>query len=1148
MKKLFAALTAAMFLVCFPAYAQLGVGTITGRITDPSGAAVPSASVTINNTDTNFRFVSQTNEEGIFRVPGLQPGPYRVTIEASGFKTFVRDNLTLRVGATQPIDTVLEVGAITEQVEVTAETPLLETETSAAGSVMEGEVMYKLPNYQRYAASTFNFVPGVTAGGYAYGGGLGSYHVAGQRSSAVGAFDDGVNNNDQRDGTNYVKPVLNAVEEIKVIATNVPAEYGHSGGGVLDVVKKTGTNQFHGLASLYGRNRPMQHRLFFDKFRTSDPQPGNPNGVASMFLLPDFSINGPIIRNKTFFLVSYQHLIEKKTAQAFGRVPTPEMKGGDFSFGGVGNPLFDPATTQRLADGTWTRDPIPNNLIPQSRFDPVARKILDIDPWMPPNQTGVNREGPLDNLLYNEAARVFFHDWAYRIDHQFTSNVKIYGSWGFNRDEGIQRHPRNVRVNEFDANDGWLQPSRRSHITLGNTWILNPTMVLDMRAGYNRFALEREVPSFDQDWPQQLGIPNVPGALIPAFATAPVATANRDRPETLYGLHVSGPRRQVDETLSYRADLTKVLGTHSFKMGYEILRFRLNSSQVDTPSGQFYFDNMTAGLQPGGQPVPNSGNTFAGFLLGYVRQGTFTSELAGWHPRSSVNSLYFQDDWKVTPTITMNWGFRYTIENQFTTKYGQHSNFDPTAIDELTGRTGAIVHTGERLAKTDWNNIQPRFGLAWRFRDRWVFRGGFGFNTIDIKYPLYRGYFEEYVGLDNQQQAEGDPRPIYRISEVPRAPSFKIRSDGSSPFTGTNFGARTAEWWDPNLRNAYAVNWNAGFQRELGNNYLVELLYQGSGGVGLVERWNQNIFPIDYGSDDPALRQAAFNKPQNFRPYPQFGDVRLRCNCGHSSYHSGTVKLEKRMSQGLMFLTFYTWSKSIDSQDLDNDGTGVDPLRNRNLEKALAGYHREHRWIGTVTYELPFGPGKRFGSSATGIKRHLVEGWELSWVQTWESGNPVTFSYDGNPANQWPTYIANRRPNPATEDIQLIEGYRDNMRNSENRFTLNGLAPIYNIDDFAYPGAFTPGTLGRNSVIGPNLVWTQISAAKRININERVFMYLRWDMQNAFHHYNFNVDANPTLLYNSAAARESFGKVRSDPRTASIGGQPLMNLTLSLNF
>jgi hypothetical protein len=344
------------------------------------------------------------------------------------------------------------------------------------------------------------------------------------------------------------------------------------------------------------------------------------------------------------------------------------------------------------------------------------------------------------------------------------------------------------------------------------------------------------------------------------------------------------------------------------------------------------------------------------------------------------------------------------------------------------------------------------------------------------------------------------------------------------------------------------VNWNIGVQRELGRNYLLELLYQGSAGVGLVERWNQNIFPIDYGADDPVLRQAAFNRSQDFRPYPHFGDVRQRCNCGHSSYQSGTVKLEKRMSEGLMFLTFYTWSKSLNSQDDDNDGSGVDPLRNRNLEKALAGYHREHRWVGTVSYELPFGPGRRWASSAAGAKRHLVEGWELSWVQTWESGNPVTFSYAGNPANQWPTYIANRRPDPATDGIQLIDGYREAMRTSPDRFSLNGIAPIYALSDFAYPGAFTPGTLGRNSVTGPDLAWTQISVAKRFNIGERVYTMIRWDMQNAFHRFNFNTDANPTLLFNSASAPESFGKVRSDPRTASVGGQPLMNLTVSVHF
>lgn len=421
-------------LLAAPGLAQLGVSTISGRVTDATGAVVPGAVVTIVNTATNFTYTSETNSEGLYRVPSLQPGPYRVEIEAGGFKRFLRENLVLRAGVNLPVNTALEVGAVTEQIEVTGETPLLETESSAVGAAVTGEIMYKLPNYQRYTASTMNFIPGITTGGYAYGGSLGNYRIAGQRSSAIGAFDDGVPTNDQGSGTEYTKPVLNAVEEVKVFTTALPAEYGHTAAGVMDIVKKTGTNQFHGLASLYGRSRRMQHRLFFDRDRTSTPTPTLPNGSQVLFFLPDFNLSGPIIRNKTFFMVAYQHLIEKKTAQAFESVPTAAMKAGDFSFGGIGNPIFDPATTELLPNGTWVRAPLQNNLVPLSRFDPVSRNLITLDPWVPENLPGeITRSGPGNNLQYNEDARVFFHDFLTRIDHQFNPNVKMF--WSVSRNQ-----------------------------------------------------------------------------------------------------------------------------------------------------------------------------------------------------------------------------------------------------------------------------------------------------------------------------------------------------------------------------------------------------------------------------------------------------------------------------------------------------------------------------------------------------------------------------------------------------------------------------------------------------------------------------------------------------------------------------------------
>ncbi|MBI4873762.1 MAG: TonB-dependent receptor [Acidobacteria bacterium] len=1119
-------------LLVSPVLAQIGTSTVTGRVTDPTGAVVPGVQVTVVNTATNFRFTAQTNEQGLFRAQSLQPGQYRVTFQAAGFKTIVRESIDLRGGDTLPLDAVLEVGALSEQVEITGRAPLLETETSATGTVVEGNVLYKLPIYQRWTNSTFQLTPGMTQGGYAWGGNLGGYHVAGQRASSIGYFEDGVNAQDQESGTQNIISVQNSLEEVKVLTTALPAEYGHSAGGIMSVVKKTGTNSFHGLAADYGRTRSMTHRRFFDRCKTSQADQGCVP-QDSWFMLPDANGGGPIVipglyngRNKSFWFVGYQKLIEKKVNQFYATTPSQEMKQGDFSFAGLGNPLYDPTTTRQLPDGTWARDPFPTRQIPLSRFDPVAQKILGFDPWNLPNVTGsFNADGPVNNLLYDEKSRTFFEDYNGRLDHQFNPNFKIYGSYTYNHRNGIGR-PSIIRVREFDGDQGNLTPYTAQNYSTGATWVVNPSTINDARFGYFRNRYDKRVPSYGQGWPQKLGIPTVPQDLMPRF--------------NLYGLTVSGPNRRIGETLSFRDDLTKIVGTHAFKMGYELLRFRINSTSTSYPSGNFNFGGTTAGLQPTGNSMPRTGNLFAGFLLGYVSQASFEAELTSWLPRSSIHSFYFQDDWKFSPTLTLNLGLRYSSESPFNTKYGLMTNWDPNATDDvLKGAKGAFVHLNSPLNQRDNNNFQPRLGLAWHPLKKWVFRGGLAVNTVDVKFPSDRGQFEEYTALANLQSPPGDPRPIFRISAGPPSIPYTIRANGTSPYQGTNYGSRGAEWWDPSLRNAYVLNWNTSVQYEIDPHYLVEFAYQGSAAIGLIERWELNTFPIDYAASDPALRSRVFAASQNYRPYPQFGSVRFRSNFGHSTYHSGTVKLEKRYSSGLTFITFYTYSKAITSQDDDNAGGGVAPIQSRGLEKARAGYDRNHRYSGHVTYELPIGKGRRFLNRG-GVMNYVLGGWEIAWVQSLESGNPLTFGFSNSPYNYYPTFAGSRRAN-----VSGKPALRGNWRDvGPDRFNTNNANAVIDIGAFSYPDAFSVGNSGRNIVTGLPLVWSTTSAKKNFKLTERFNFQVRWDFNNVLKTFNFDSPTTTVDLQNP----RTFGKISSDQRTANWGGMPIMNLTAQLTW
>jgi hypothetical protein len=1128
-------------------YGQIGTSTITGRVTDSTGAVIPNVNVAVVQTTTNFTFSAVTNTEGLYRVLSLNPGTYRVSFEAQGFKKFVRDAVELRTGDTLAVDASMQIGNVSESIEVSGAAALLETETSATGTVMSGNVLYDMPLYQRYINSTLNLVPGMTAGGFAYGGDLGAYHLAGLRNGAIGIFEDGVNGNDQNSGTGTIKPIQNSVAEVKVITTVPPAEYGHSAGGVISVVKKSGTNELHGMGSFYGRTRMMQHRRFFDQARLSSPTPTRPNGVPNFFMQPDGNIGGPVYipklydgRNKTFFFFGYQRLHEKKVAQFVETTPTPEMLGGNFNFPGVtANPIFDPATTRQNADGTWARTPFAGNVVPLNRFDPVASKILSYRPWVVPNRVGgFNTTGPTSNYLADEFARVFFDDFNLRMDHQFSSAFKLYGSYTSNHQSGFQRPRITVPGAEvFDHGQGNFAPFANWNTSTGYTWVASPTIVNDSRVGYYRRKNSTSVPSYQQNWAQTLGIPNVSGDLMPAFGVY-----------TLGGVNQS---QRVNETVSFRNDTTYVKGKHAYKFGYEVLRFRLNDAIFARPVS-FNFGNVTSGLQANGAAAPNTGNTFAGFLTGYVSQIQVQSELSSWLPRSSIHSFYIQDDWKVSPTLTANIGVRYSNESPYTTKYGAMSNFDPTATDPLTGRLGAITHPTSGLNRRDNNNFNPRVGLAWHPREKWVIRGGIGMYSVDLKFPAIRMQYDEYTAIANQQAAPGDPTPITQVSKGPAPFQFTVLPNGTSPFVGTNYGSRGAQLRDPNLRNPYTLTYNANVQYEVIRNYLLEVSYQGSAGVGLVENWNINTFPIDFGAGNPALRNQVLAAAQNFRPYTQFGDINMRSNFGHSTFHSGTIKLEKRYSDGFFFNTFYTWSKAIDSKDGDNDGGGVAPIQNRNLEKAVAGYHRGHRFVGTVNYELPAGRGKRWAQS--GWKNWVLGGYEISWIQTVESGNPVNFSFGGSPYNYFPGFAGQQRPDVLSAPV-LRDGWRDF---GGDRFNSNNINAIYSLSHFALPGGcpqniagvdrtqcdFRIGNAGRNIGQGMRLLWSQVSAQKNLTFSERWKAQLRWDFQNALKTFNFNPAGTTVNFLNPA----TFAKVTGDPTTASLGGQPLMNITVMVSF
>ena len=1061
-----------LFASCLFAQAG-GTASIVGAVTDPSGLALVAAEVTATNVNTSVVTRSATNAAGTYLLPNLIPGTYQLTVQASGFKTLVREGIVLRTSESPRVDVQLELGSVAESVTVTGAPPLLETETAASGQILEAETIEKIPVLQKAMYRIVLYMPDLNV--------VGGQHAVGQRERAMGYTLDGVSGKQAvvaEQGLTSITASLDSIQEFKMWTTGLPAEMGHGSGGQLAGVFKSGTNQFHGSVEDRYLNVGLFHRGYFDQLDHSRD---------FVYHEGSATLGGPIIRNKTFFFLGFQIHYENDSDTFTGEVPTPEMLNGDFSFGGIGYPLYDPATTTQDASGRWVRTPFQNNQIPLNRFDPVAKAVLGNDPWRPPNDPGVlTPAGPEGNVV--QASKGYFNIRRYdiKVDHVFNASNRIAG-----------RLTKLPRIDDCYCSEtvNWLQGAARQqhrnnqwNFVVSDTHIISPTMINEIRFGGYRLTDGNTPPSFDQDYAGQLGIPNVPATTFPEFA--PTAS--------FYGLGPGGKDQIIPEDFTFQENLTKISGKHTLKMGYEFIRTRSNSVPEALPSGSY---NMGGTEFPF---TPNTGNTFASFLLGSVSSAVFTENTATWLPRWSSHAWYVQTDYKPTRTLTLNLGLRWQYESPFQTKNGQQSQFDPQAIDPVSGLRGAIVHSPGGLSKKDFNNFQPRLGLAWQFTPETVFRGSFSVLHSDAWAREPNQNFQEYLATANVQRDPGDPRPAFYLSQGPPDRDFNVAPDGSVPFVGTNYSARAADWMDPNFRLPYVMNWSGGFQHQFAGSWLAEVNYKGAAGVGLLNYWNINVLPPDVSSDPVELEQIR-REYQNFRPYPQFGTIRHFSNYGHNTYHGATVRVEKRFSGGFSLTGFYTRSKSINNTDDDRQASGI-TWYNRSLEKARAGHDVTDRFVAYTTWELPFGRGKKWMDTG-GIANAVLGGWELVWVQTLQTGQPFTVGFAGSPNRYLPNIGS--RPHQVLPDDQVKEDHVDIgpdrfPRSAQNRY-LSG-------DGFRYPDSFTVGSLGRNTLAGPGLIWAQASLSKSWQIFERLKFSLRLDWQNALKTAGFS---NPNAVFNS---------------------------------
>ncbi len=1046
-----------LLLVC-PLLAQQETATITGEVKDASGAVVPKATITITNVETNVSLKSETNDQGIYFVPSLKPGSYSITVEKAGFKKAVRSGITLQVNQVARIDVTLQIGELTTVVEIVEAAPLLETETSARGSVIDQKKIVDLPlngrDYNQLALLSPGVLPGTPR--LAVVNFKGVLNVNGNRTFNNVFLLDGVDNisysNSFRgENVQLVQPSIEALQEFKIQTNAYSAEFGRSSGAVVNATIKSGTNSIRGSVYEFLRNDVLDANNFFSN-ALGAPKPRrqrNQFGTA---------VGGPLVKNRTFWFGDYEGLREREGVPRVRRVPTAEEKAGIFS-----SAVFNPFAAGRPefsknAQGKW--------VIPQSLWDPVGAKIVALipDPNVP--GTTIYASTPVTRTRQDQ--------FDVRVDHQFAPNINFFTRYSFVDTDTFRPAPL-PGLAEGSFNDAFGSNQNRSQgLAIGLTWTFNPAFVGDFRFGWARGNYFTFPPNFGVDGPAQVGLKNVPNNPAILGGLPKINIQGFDA----VGRHTSTPQFQTPRSWNPRATFSLNQGRHFLKFGTEFLHVQTKINDLNATIGRMNFDNRFTGRAVGD------------LLLGLPSQLALTS-LSIMDQGQDMYFLFLQDDFKVTPQLTLNLGLRYEYATPPREKENRFANFDPKTGTVFFARPGSTFERA--LIHPDRNNFAPRFGFAYQAAQRWVIRGAYGIfytHTVRQGREGLLGFNPPFL-VDNLLQTN-----VTGSAAVASAAIFRLVNGYPSGLLDPNTLSPTVlrRAQDPFQRSPYVQQYNFGMQYELVKDLLLDVAYVGNKGTKLngFRNLNQRAVIVNPNGSHSA----------GARPFPAFGDIQWMENRVNSSYHSLQVRLEKRFSSGLTGLVSYTWGKALtespDHISTSGAGAGVDtgtfrePQDGNNLkaERGLAEFDIKHRFVASYIYELPFGRGRRWGNNWSTFADLVFGGWQVTGIHVLQGGLGLTATVSGA------TVLSlggerRARPNLVGNPV-LPESQRSIQR-------------WFNTDAFAFynpaPQAF--GNAGVGIMRGPGLVNFDFTLAKNFYLTERRYFQFRTELFNAFNRANF---------------------------------------------
>jgi hypothetical protein len=1047
-----------VLLLASPLLAQQETATITGEVKDASGAVVPKATLTITNVETNLSLKSETNDQGIYFVPSLKPGPYSLTVEKAGFKKAVRSGITLQVNQVARIDVTLQIGELTSVVEIVEAAPLLETETSARGSVIDQKKIVDLPlngrDYNQLALLSPGVLPGTPR--LAAVNFKGVLNVNGNRTFNNVFLLDGVDNisysNSFRgENVQLVQPSIEALQEFKIQTNAYSAEFGRSSGAVVNATIKSGTNSIRGSVYEFLRNDVLDANNFFSN-ALGAPKPRrqrNQFGTA---------IGGPLIKNRTFWFGDYEGLREREGVPRVRQVPTAEEKAGIFS-----SAVFNPFAAGRPefsknAQGKW--------VIPQSLWDPVGAKIVALipDPNVP--GTTIYASTPVTRTRQDQ--------FDVRIDHQFAPKINFFTRYSFVDTDTFRPAPL-PGLAEGSFNDAFGSNQNRSQgLAIGLTWTFNPAFVGDFRFGWARGNYFTFPPNFGVDGPAQVGLKNVPNNPQIVGGLPKINIQGFDA----VGRHTSTPQFQTPRSWNPRATFSLNQGRHFFKFGTEFLHVQTKINDLNATIGRMNFENRFTGRAVGD------------LLLGLPSQLALTS-LSIMDQGQDMYFLFLQDDFKLTPQLTLNLGLRYEYATPPREKENRFANFDPKTGKEVFARPGGTFERA--LIHPDRNNFAPRFGFAYSPAQRWVIRGAYGIfytHTVRQGREGLLGFNPPFL-VDNLLQTN-----VTGSAAVASAAIFRLVNGYPSGLLDPNTLSPTVlrRAQDSFQRSPYVQQYNFGIQYELVKDLLLDVAYVGNKGTKLNGFRNLNQRAV--------IVNANGSHSAGARPFPAFGDIQWMENRVNSSYHSLQVRLEKRFSSGLTGLVSYTWGKALtgapDHISTSSAGAGIDtgtfrePQDGNNLraERGLAEFDIKHRFVASYIYELPFGRGRRWGNSWNRFADLVFGGWQVTGIHVLQGGLGLTATVGGATVLN---LGGERRARPNLVGNPVLPESQRSIRR------------WFNTDAFAFynpaPQAF--GNAGVGIMRGPGLVNFDFTLAKNFYLTERRYFQFRTELFNAFNRANF---------------------------------------------